>query len=195
MKLLHLDSSAAGTRSITRELSAALVARWREAVPGLQVTRRDLDADPLPHLDAATLAGTDAASVAVGQAVLREFKDADVIVIGAPMYNFGVPSTLKAWIDRIAVAGETFRYTADGPQGLAGGKTVLVASGRGGMYTGSPMDFQEPYLRAVFGWLGITDVRFVRAEGVAISPVHRGEAVRAALAQVAAIDVPLARAA
>lgn len=195
MKLLHLDSSAAGARSVTRELSAAVVARWRDLVPGLEVVRRDLDAEPVPHLDAATLAGADAASVAIGQAVLREFKDSDAIVIGAPMYNFGVPSTLKAWIDRIAVAGETFRYTADGPQGLAGGKTVVVASGRGGMYAGSPMDFQEPYLRAVFGWLGITDVRFVRAEGVAMSPQAREDAVRAALAQVDAIEVPLAVAA
>lgn len=191
MHLLHLDSSATGASSVTRTLSAAVVAHVRTEVPGLQVTTRDLDATPLPHLTARTLAGEDAA---LGQRVLQEFMDADVIVIGAPMYNFGIPSTLKAWIDRIAVAGTTFRYGPNGPEGLAGGKTVVIASGRGGVHDGSPLDFQEPYLHGVLGFLGITDVRFVRAEGVSMSPAHRESALAAALADIDALEVrvPLA---
>lgn len=100
------------------------------------------------------------------------------------MYNFSVPSTLKAWIDRIAVVGRSFRYTANGPEGLAGGKRVIVASGRGGLHTGAPTDFQEPYLRQVFAFLGIDAVEFVRAEGVAYSPQHRSDAIAQALAAI-----------
>jgi len=193
MKLLHLDSSALGANSVTRELSAAIVARWQDAVPGLAVDYRDLDNNPLPHLTGDVLSGTDTAAKADGDATMDQFLASDVIVIGAPMYNFGVPSTLKAWIDRIAVAGKTFRYTEKGPEGLAGGKTVVIASGRGGMYgDASPADFQEAYLRQVFGFLGVTDVTFVRAEGVAYSPQHREDALKAAHA---AIPLPLREAA
>ena len=191
MKLLHLDSSALGTQSASRELSAAIVARQLAANPGLQVAYRDLDADPLPHLDAAALAGTDPAAAARAATVMQEFLDADVVVIGAPMYNFGIPSTLKAWIDRIAVAGKTFRYTAEGPVGLAGGKRVIVASTRGGFHQGAVSDFQEPYLRFVFGFLGIGDVEFVRAEGLSVSPEQRAQAMTEAHAAIAA-PLPLA---
>ena len=124
--------------------------------------------------------------------MLQEFLDADVIVIGAPMYNFGVPSTLKAWIDRVAVAGKTFRYTESGPQGLAGGKKVIIASSRGGAHQESGGDFQESYLRFVFGFLGITDIEIVRAEGLAMSPQHRTDAMAAAHASIRS---PLAEAA
>jgi len=193
MKLLHLDSSALGAQSVTRELSAAVVARWQDALPGLQVDYRDLDAKPLPHLTGAALAKADPAAAADAERVMQQFLEADVLVIGAPMYNFGVPSTLKAWIDRIAVAGTTFRYTESGPQGLAGGKRVVVVSARGGQYgDASPADFQEAYLRQLFGFLGITDIEFVRAEGVAYSPQHRSDALAAAHA---AIPAPLAEAA
>lgn len=193
MRLLHLDSSALGAGSVTRELTAAIVARWLDAVPGLEVTYRDLDAQPLPHLTAPLLGKADTAAAAESERVLEEFLAADVVVIGAPMYNFGVPSTLKAWIDRVAVAGRTFRYTGRGPEGLAGGKRVIVASGRGGAYgDASPADFQEAYLRQVFGFLGIRDLDFVRAEGVAISPELRAEALAAAHA---AVPTPLPRAA
>ena len=117
MKLLHLDSSALGANSVTRELSAAIVARWQDAVPGLTVEYRDLDTNPLPHLTGAVAGQADAAAEAEGDAhVMQQFLDSDVIVIGAPMYNFGIPSTLKAWIDRVAVAGKTFRYTENGPR-------------------------------------------------------------------------------
>ena len=184
MHLLHIDSSALGANSVTRELSAAIVGRWRDALPDLRVSYRDLDLDPVPHVTGRGLSGADADEVAAAARTLEEFLAADVIVIGAPMYNFSVPSTLKAWIDRIAVAGKTFRYTADGAQGLAGGKQVIIASGRGGLHTGAPSDFQEPYLRQVFGFLGIDEVTFVRAEGVAYSPEHRAEALAAAHASI-----------
>jgi FMN-dependent NADH-azoreductase len=107
------------------------------------------------------------------------------------MYNFGIPSTLKAWIDRIAVAGKTFRYTAEGPEGLAGGKKMIVASTRGGFLQGAASDFQEPYLRFVFGFLGIRDVEFVRAEGLAVSPEQRARAMADALAAIA-VPLPIA---
>jgi len=193
MRLLHLDSSALGGQSVTRELSAAVVARWEAAEPALEVAYRDLDAQPLPHLTGPVLGKADATAAEESERVLQQFLDADVIVIGAPMYNFGIPSTLKAWIDRVAVAGRTFRYTESGPEGLATGKRVVVASGRGVVYGDtSPADFQEAYLRQVFGFLGIRDIEFVRAEGVAYSPQHRADALTAAHA---AIPAPLALAA
>ena len=185
MNLLQIDSSVLGTRSATRELTAALVRRWRLYHPGTTVVQRDLDAAPLPHLTAASLARSDAVETALAEIVMQEFLAADVLVIGAPMYNFSVPSTLKAWIDRIAVAGRTFRYTANGPEGLARGKTVIVASARGSaLGDASPADFQEGYLRQVFGFLGITDIRFVRAEGVGLSPEHRANAMLQAHATI-----------
>ena len=185
MKLLHLDTSALGANSVTRELSAAIVARWQAAVPGLTVEYRDLDTNPLPHLTGAVLSGTDAAAKAEGDAIMDQFLASDVIVIGAPMYNFGIPSTLKAWIDRVAVAGKTFHYTENGPEGLATGKKLIVASGRGGIYgDSSPADFQEAYLRHTLGFLGVTDVEFVRAEGVAYSPQHRTDAMAGAHASI-----------
>src|SRR5690606_36662613 len=160
--------------------------------PGFSIQYRDLDADPLPHLDGQALSGAAPAVTAESERVLQQFLDADVVVIGAPMYNFSIPSTLKAWIDRIAVAGRTFRYTANGPGGLAGGKRVIVASARGGRHTGAPSDFQEPYLKFIFGFMGIAQVEFVRAEGLAVSPEHRRYALAAAHA---AIDEPVAEAA
>jgi len=192
MKLLHIDSSVLGANSASRELSAAIVARWQAQVPGLSTEYRDLDADPVPHLGGAILAGDDATAAAESEKVLQQFLDADIVVLGAPMYNFSIPSTLKAWIDRIAVAGRTFRYTADGPEGLAGNKRVIVASARGGLHEGAPSDFQEPYLRFLFGFLGVTGVEFIRAEGLGLSPQHRSDALAAALA---AIEAPLAEAA
>jgi FMN-dependent NADH-azoreductase len=192
MKLLHLDSSILGDNSASRELSAAIVARWQDAVPALSVTYRDLADAVLPHLSGGSLAGVDPAETAEAAHVMQEFLEADVIVVGAPMYNFGVPSTLKAWIDRILVAGKTFRYTETGPQGLAGGKKVVIASSRGGAHQDGGSDFQESYLRFVFGFIGITDIEVVRAEGLAMSPQHRADALAAAHAS---IRVPLAQAA
>lgn len=184
MTLLHLDSSALGDHSVSRQLTAAIVARWQARVPGLDVQYRDLDRDPLPHLSAQTLAGTDELERVRGEAVLQQFLEADVIVLGAPMYNFGIPSSLKAWIDRVAVNGRTFRYTAHGPEGLARGKRVIVAASAGGPHGGQPTDFVEPYLRQVFGFLGITDLEFVRADGVGVSPGQREASIAHALAHL-----------
>lgn len=181
MTLLHIDSSLLGASSATRELTAALVAQLQAASPGMDVVRRDLDARPLPHLNGALLGGADADGARESAEVLEEFIAADTVVIGAPMYNFSIPSSLKAWIDRISVAGRTFRYTTDGPQGLAGGKRVILAVAAGGLHAGQPTDFVEPYLRQVFGFLGVTDIRFVRADGVALSPEHRRAALDAAI--------------
>jgi FMN-dependent NADH-azoreductase len=193
MKLLHIDSAATGAGSVTRELTAAIVARWQDTVPGLSVTYRDLDAQPLPHLTGPVLTKADATAAEASEQTLQQFLDSDVIVIGAPMYNFSVPSTLKAWIDRVAVSGRTFRYTESGPEGLAKGKRMVIASGRGGIYgDNSPADFQEAYLRQVFGFLGVSDIEFIRAEGVAYSPQHRTDALEGAKA---AIQAPLREAA
>lgn len=201
MKLLQLDSSPLGSHSVTRELGAAVVAQWRSEQPGLSLSYRDLAADPLPHwtplpaASVADLAPDVRAEVERNEAVLQEFLQADVIVIGAPMYNFGIPSQLKAWVDRIAVAGRTFRYTAEGPQGLAGGKQVIVVSGRGGFYAGTPRqsaDFQESYLREVLGFLGITDIAFVRAEGIGFGSEQRSASLAAAHAQIAGGALPQA---
>ena len=193
MKLLHLDSSILGDNSASRALSAAVVAQVRAHQPGVEVIHRDLSgAHALPHLDGSALAQADAVLAARAARVLEEFLAADVVVIGAPMYNFGIPSQLKAWIDRIAVAGRTFKYTENGPIGLAGGKKVIVAEASGGEYAGTAIDFVAPYLKQVFGFLGITDVEFVRAERVAYSPQHKAEAIEAALAS---IPTPLRQAA
>ncbi|WAC63900.1 NAD(P)H-dependent oxidoreductase [Pseudoxanthomonas sp. SL93] len=186
MKLLHIDSSALADNSVTRQLTAAIVARWQDSVPGLEVTYRDLDAEPLAHLTGAVLGGGDSAAAQAGELTMQQFLDADVIVVGAPRYNFGIPSTLKAWIDRVAVAGRTFKYTENGPIGLAGGKQVIVAEASGGEYAGTAIDFVTPYLKQVFGFLGITDVEFVRAERIAYSAQHRSDAIEAALASIPA---------
>ena len=181
MKLLHLDASALGQHSVSRELSAAIVNQLAEESPSLQITYRDLSSHALPHWTPVMDAESDAAKL--GQAVMDEFLAADVVVIGAPMYNFGIPSQLKAWIDRVVVAGKTFHYTATGPEGLAGGKRVIIASSRGGVYTSGPaagLDFQENYLRAVLGFIGINDVQFIRAEGVHISAEHKVKAIASA---------------
>lgn len=183
MNLLHVDSSILGQDSASRRLSAAIVASRQAANPRVQRTYRDLAARPLPHLSGGSLAGADASEAAVAEQLLAEFLDADVVVVGAPMYNFAIPSTLKAWIDRLAVAGRTFRYNAQGmAEGLAGGKQVVVASSRGGFHQASGADFQEPYLRYMFGFMGITDIEFVRAEGLAVSPEQRKRSLDEALA-------------
>jgi FMN-dependent NADH-azoreductase len=198
MKLLHVDSSILGQGSVSRTLSGEIVAALRANHPEAEVVYRDLAVDAVGHLTGAHLAALQGVSpadpaierdIAAGQAALDEFLAADVVVVGAPMYNFGIPSQLKAWIDRLAVAGKTFRYTEKGPEGLAGNKQLIVASSRGGFFgPGSPvasLDHQETYLRALFGFLGVKDISFVRAEGVAMGPKAREDAVAAAKGEVA----------
>jgi FMN-dependent NADH-azoreductase len=185
MKLLHIDSGILGEHSVSRRLSAAVVAQWKADVPGLEITYRDLAAQPLDHLTVAVVAS----GFADGDAARDEFLAADVVILGAPMYNFAIPSQLKAWFDRLAVAGKTFRYTEKGPEGLAGGKTVIVVSTRGGFYGAdtamAALDHQEAYLKTILGFFGITDIRFLRAEGVAISPDHKQAAIDAAEREIA----------
>ncbi|HLY53798.1 MAG TPA: NAD(P)H-dependent oxidoreductase [Steroidobacteraceae bacterium] len=184
MKVLHIDSSILGDGSASRALTRQIVARLKGAHPEAEVIYLDLAAEALPHFSLAGADQPEANARALGQ-----FLAADVLVIGAPIYNFSIPSQLKAWIDRISVAGRTFRYTANGPEGLAGGKRVIVALARGGV--SRPNDggeFGESYLKFLFGFLGITDVRFVRAEGLAISPQHRQASLEAARAAIAAVD-------
>jgi FMN-dependent NADH-azoreductase len=194
MKLLHIDSGILGTASVSRQLSANTVAQWRLQHPNTVVVYRDLVAQPLTHLAGEQLFAAAAdpsqqspvmrAVLAESEEVLQEFLDADIVVIGAPMYNFGVPSQLKAWIDRVAIKGKTFAYTEYGPKGLAGGKTVIIASARGGFYgVASPAaawDHQEAYLKTVFGFLGVSDIRFLRAEGLNVSPEQKQKAIHEA---------------
>ncbi|WP_440466087.1 FMN-dependent NADH-azoreductase [Pseudomonas sp. YH-1] len=196
MKLLHIDSSILGDNSTSRQLSAELVAAWAAAEPGVEVTYRDLAADAISHLSSASLvaAGTpaelrDAAQkheADLGEKSIEEFLSADAIVIGAPMYNFSIPSQLKAWIDRIAVAGKTFRYTESGPEGLAGGKKVIIVSTAGGIHAGQPSGVaHENYLELVLNFLGITDIEVVRAEGLAYGDEPRRNAIAGAQASIA----------
>ncbi|MFJ3259690.1 FMN-dependent NADH-azoreductase [Pseudomonas sp. NPDC086581] len=196
MKLLHIDSSILGDNSASRQLSAELVAAWAAAEPGVEVTYRDLAADAISHLSSASLvaAGTpaelrDAAQkheADLGEKSIEEFLGADAIVIGAPMYNFSIPSQLKAWIDRIAVAGKTFRYTENGPEGLAGGKKVIIVSTAGGIHAGRPSGIaHENYLELVLNFLGITDIEVVRAEGLAYGDEPRRNAIAGAKASIA----------
>ena len=193
MQLLHVDSSALGAQSVSRQLTGRIVAQWLAAHPGTTVEYLDLAQEAPTHLSADSLGfrlGPDAEGLSetqrrenrISERLVSQFLAADVVVVGAPMYNFSVPTQLKAWIDRIAQAGRTFKYTDKGAVGLAGGKTVIVASSRGGVYSSSPelsamLDHQESYLTAVFGFFGVTDVRFVRAEGVAMGDAARAQAL------------------
>ena len=191
MKLLHIDSSPLGEASASRQLSGEIVQALRDANPGLTLVHRDLAAQPQDHLTGDLLqvikfgkneglTPRQMSELEVTGQLVQEFLAADIVVIGAPMYNFSVPTQLKAWIDRIAQPGKTFRYTEKGPVGLAAGKKVIIASTRGGRYAGTPMegtfDHQEAYLRAVMLFFGITDVTVIRAEGIAISPDARQKA-------------------
>lgn len=190
MNILHVDSGILGDHSVSRRLTAAVAAQIKAEQPAATITYRDLVANPLPHLSGAHLTAANArpeevhaqiaAEVAESKVVLDEFLAADTIILGAPMYNFSLPSQLKAWIDRVAVAGKTFRYTAEGPEGLAKGKKVIIVSTRGGHYSAGPavaMDHQESYLKVVLGFFGITDVELVRAEGLNLSPDSKIEAI------------------
>jgi len=181
VKILHIDSSIQGAGSATRELTREIVARLKATRPDAQIIYRDLVAEELSHFSQAAFKRSDELEAARNTAVLEEFLAADVLVIGAPLYNFSIPTQLKAWVDRIVIAGRTFRYTERGPEGLAGGKQVIVAVARGGVYeAGSPAEFGESYLKFVLDFLGMRDVTFVRAEGLAFSPQHRESALSAA---------------
>jgi FMN-dependent NADH-azoreductase len=200
MQLLHVDSSILGSNSASRQLTAEVVGAERRRVPGLKVVYRDLAAEPLGHISGGHLGAAQGADVelppelqrdvALGQTALAEFLASDIVVVGAPMYNFTIPSQLKSWIDRITVAGQTFRYGPQGVEGLAGGKKVVIVSTRGGMYgaatPGAFLDHQEPYLQNLFRFLGITDITIVRAEGLAMGD-NRAASIEAAQNAIAAL--------
>jgi FMN-dependent NADH-azoreductase len=205
--LLVINSSAAREGSVSRHLVEEAVSRLRDANPFATIVHRDLGANPVPHLTVDTLAGvrgvpTTAAEQrarALSDELISELRDADTIVIGAPMYNFGVTTGLRAWFDHVLRAGETFSYSEAGPKGLLGGKRVIVIESRGGLYSEGPastMDFQEPYLRHLLGFIGITDVTFVHAEKIGYGPEARASAMAGAQAHIATLArAPLPRAA
>jgi FMN-dependent NADH-azoreductase len=190
MKLLHIDSSILGDQSASRAVTREIVARWKKAIPDLEIEHLDLVAQELPHLTGHHLAQMQLPQSRDAQTV-ADFLAADVVVIGAPMYNFTISTQLKSWIDRVVVAGKTFKYGPTGAEGLVHGKRVIIAISRGGVYPlDAPFEHAESYLKIVFGFIGVTDLTFVRAEGLAISPEHRQKALDAALAAI-----PVAKAA
>lgn len=202
--LLHLDSSILGANSVSRALSAAVVARLKNLDSTVDMVYRDLAAQPIPHLSGSYVAvvrggletSHDAAlqaDLAFGEAVLEEFLAADTVVLGVAQYNFSVPSQLKAWIDRIAVPGKTFRYTEKGPEGLVGNKRVIIALARGGFYgPGSPAENFEhtlSYLKSVLAFIGIANPEVIAADGVNVSSEQRKSSLKKAEAQVAALEI------
>lgn len=180
--ILHIDSSPLGDKSFSRKFTAKIMAELKAKNPDAKIISRDFGTNPLPHLSAAVLGAffappekrdaAQAEAIKLSDQAVDEVLAADIIVIGAPMWNFGIPSALKAWIDHIVRAGRTFKYTPTGPVGLVPpGKKVVIVSSRGGVYSEGPyaaMDHQEAYLKAIFGFLGMADVEFVRTEGVAM---------------------------
>lgn len=199
--LLRVESSLFGEHGQSTRLARMFTDAFVAAAPGTTVTVRDLVGAPMPHLDGATFAafGTppdkrDEAQrqrVVLADTLVQELRDANVVVIGLPMYNFGVPSTLKAWIDHVMRANVTFSYTATGPQGLLPGKKCVIVGARGGSYAGTPLDVQLPYLKSVLGFMGITDVEVVLAEGMA-QTAKREASIAAADTQVADVARRLA---
>jgi FMN-dependent NADH-azoreductase len=194
-QVLVLNSSAAGDASVSKLLVQEAVAQLSRQDPELRVATRDLGDDPIPHLtrdSAAALRGepanpAQAAARALSDALVDELKAADTIIIGAPMYNFGIPSTLKAWFDHVLRAGVTFGYSEAGPEGLLTGKRAIVVESRGGLYSEGPaqiMDAQEPHLRTLLGFMGITDVSFVRAERLAFGAEVREKEIGRAQAEL-----------
>ena len=192
--LLEIRSSIYSDHGQSSQLADQFVAQWRAANPGGRVIVRDLAQVPVPHIDAdrfgAFIAKPDQrtteqhAIVGYSDALIAELKGAEAIVLAVPLYNFGIPSTLKAYFDHIARAGVTFRYTEKGPVGLLTGKYAVVFATRGGLYAGTPLDSQTPYLRAFLGFLGITDIEFVYAEGLAISEASRERALSGARSRI-----------
>ena len=204
-KVLIIDSAATGDASVSRKLTAAFADRLREADPDIEIARRDIGRATIPHLTEETVgairgapADSGAAEAALGlsDTLIRELRDADLIVIGAPMYNFGMPSTLKAWFDHVLRARVTFRYTEEGqPEGLLTGKKAIVIETRAGLYSegpAAPMDFQEPHIRFLLGFMGISDVTFVRAEKLAFAADQAIAGAAAQLGEIAATELALA---
>lgn len=192
--LLQINTSLFAENGQSSKLAHDFVASWQARHPEGRVVVRDLATRPLPHLDATRFGAfitkpeerteEQRAIVAESDALIEELKSADVIVLGLPLYNFGVPSQLKAWIDHVARAGVTFRYTANGPEGLVGGRKLYVFAARGGKYFGTPADTQTGFVRTFFNFIGITDIEFVYAEGLSLGEEPKQLALREAAAQI-----------
>ncbi len=201
MNILRVDSAVTGPESVSRELTQAITDHLRALDPTATVTELDLSANPLPHIDAVTTGAIRfpaerhdeamRAAAPAERAVLDQFLAADVVVIGAPMYNFTIPSQLKAWLDRLGVPGVTFSYSEAGPKGLAGGRKVIVASSQGGAYDlDAPFEHHESYLRDFLAFIGVTDPLFVRASKIGFGPEAREAALAAARDAIAQIEAP-----
>lgn len=195
MNILVLDSSLSGPESVSRQVIDAAVAELLAAHPDARVVRRDLATDPLPHLTPENVAGIRAEPATTEERAMRarsdelidELRAADLVLIGAPMYNFSIPSTLRTWIDHVLRARVTFAYGPDGPRGLVEDRPVFVVEARGGAYSdgaAAAADFQEPYLRFVLGFMGLRDVRFIRVERIGFGPEARSASVAAATAEI-----------
>lgn len=193
-RVLIVESSARQQGSISRQLTAEFIAQWKAAHPADEVMVRDLAQETVPHLDSDLLGGwmkpadqqSDAERAALDRSnrLTEELLAADVLVLAAPMYNFGIPSTLKAWLDHVLRAGVTFKYTETGPQGLLSGKRAFVLTARGGVYAGGPLDHQEPYLRQALAFIGIHDVTFIHAEGLNMGAEFQEKGIAQARAQL-----------
>jgi FMN-dependent NADH-azoreductase len=198
MKILHLDSSALGDSSVSKTLTAKVAAAWTSARPGAVVRHRDLGAEAPQHLSPSYFAigatpeaersESQASELKFSDALIEEFLAADAVIIGAPLYNFTIPSGLKAWIDRVVVAGKTFKYSPEGPVGLAGDKKVVIVATSGGKYVDTPVDAAHVgHLKQVLGFIGLKDVTVVRAAGLNMGPESREAALAAAEAEIAAL--------
>lgn len=194
-KVLIIDSAATGEASVSKKLTAELAERLKERAPSTEIVRRDIGADPVPHLTAETVGAirgaveSDAAreTLALSDELIAELKESDILVIGAPMYNFGMASTLKTWFDHVLRAGVTFRYTEAGPEGLVEDKKAVVIESRAGFYSEGPaavMDHQEPHIRTLLAFMGITDISFIRAEKLAFGPEAASAAIAEAVEQL-----------
>ena len=196
-RILVIESSARQQGSVSRELTQQFIANWQAAHPADPIQVRDLAVDPVPHLDATLLGGwmtpseqqseAEKAALARSNLLTDEVLAADVLVLAAPMYNFAIPSTLKAWLDHVLRAGVTFKYTETGPQGLLTGKRAFVLTARGGIYAGSALDHQEPYLRQALAFIGIHDVQFIHAEGLNLGAEFSEKGLAQARAKVAEV--------
>jgi FMN-dependent NADH-azoreductase len=192
--VLQIKTSLSDTGNANR-FADAFITQWRARHPEDRIVTRNLGREPIPHLDETAITGFFApaerrtpeqrAAAELSDELIAELQAADVLVLGVPMYNFGIPSTLKAWIDHVARAGITFEYTENGPVGLVQDKQVFVLAARGGVHRGTPQDTQTAYLRNVLGFLGMTDVNFVYAEGLALGETAKGQAETDALGQIA----------
>lgn len=198
MNVLQIDSSVLSASSVSRQLTKSIAESLQQQNANLKLTYRDVSSNPINHLsseiltsrfiDASEWSEEQKAEAKLNETLLNELFAADVVIIGAPMYNFAIPTQLKSWLDRVLVAGRTFKYTEQGPVGLLENKRAIIASSRGGMYStseaGKMMDFQEDYLRTALGFIGITDIEIIRAEGVNLSSENKEKALENAIKDI-----------